>query len=448
MIFTNKPSRHSRANPATVHRGRLAIVFTSLRLLALSRIRQATVLMLLSVFSVTAWAIPTTDYPADGSTLSGSTQTFALNAGGLSISDWWIFAGSAVGARDYRSSGNLGSGLVHEISGLPEDGSTVYVRLWYRESATSPWAYNDLTFTAQIPSTPYIVRPVPANSRMTGRAVAFTWNDNGYGATHYSLDIGFLPGYEYYTGSFDNIYYSGVLTSRSVIVDDLPVADGTYDDSMYVVLYAKRPGEEWLRVDDDILQMYNPNLVPSIDSPAPDNTLPGSSANFTWSANNVPVTAYWIYVGASLGGRQYYDSGNLGTNLSHTISTLPTDGSEVYVRLWYRTGGKWRYSDEQYKASGIGPQIITPSPGLFLEDSPVQFDWTDNGIGVVQWWLYSGYSPGGKNYHDSGNLGAATSDLVMNEVPGTGEDYTVRLWFRTSPTGFWKHTDFTYWTID
>ena len=46
------------------------------------------------------------------------------------------------------------------------------------------------------------------------------------------------------------------------------------------------------------------------------------------------------------------DSGALGTSTSTTVSGLPTDGSIVYVRLWYYTGGSWEKEDFQYIAFG------------------------------------------------------------------------------------------------
>ena len=404
---------------------------------------------IVSLFSGAAWSNPGTYYPLNGGSLSGATQTFSLYPDEFLISDWWIYAGSSPGAKDYADSGNLGSGLIHEVSGFPEDGSLVYVRLWYRMSGGLNWFYRDLTFTAQIPSTPNLVRPVPTlDSRMTGRAVSYWIDDNGYGATSYILSIGYFPGAEYYAGSLDNIYYSGEVTALSMNVDGLPIASPGVSEDMYVALMAKRPGEGYRRVDDAIIQPYDRTIVPSITLPAPDGTLTGDTMQFWWTGNSVDVSNYWLWVGAKLGGFEYYDSGNLNTNFSHTVDSLPTDSSEVYVRLWYLSGGVWKYTDEQYKASGIGPEIIDPTPGSAPSGSPVEYSWTDNGIGVYQWWLYSGYSPGGKNYFNSGNLLGATSALVDNTAPDTGEDYTVRLWFKMSPGGIWKHSDFTYTTID
>jgi hypothetical protein len=58
-----------------------------------------------------------------------------------------------------------------------------------------------------------------------------------------------------------------------------------------------------------------------------------------------------LYVGTSVGGNEIYDSGSLGSSVSATVSRLPTDGSTVWVRLWYVSDG-WQSVDFQYTATG------------------------------------------------------------------------------------------------
>jgi hypothetical protein len=36
-----------------------------------------------------------------------------------------------------------------------------------------------------------------------------------------------------------------------------------------------------------------------------------------------------------------------------TFTTLPTDGSTLYVRLWSQIGGAWQYADYSYKTATI-----------------------------------------------------------------------------------------------
>lgn len=89
--------------------------------------------------------------------------------------------------------------------------------------------------------------------------------------------------------------------------------------------------------------------APSITSPAPNATLSGSSVNFTWNANGTAVTAWYLWAGpcdsAALGGcgDDYYNSGELGSGtLTANATGLLTNGSMVYVRLWYQVSGNWQ----------------------------------------------------------------------------------------------------------
>jgi hypothetical protein len=56
-------------------------------------------------------------------------------------------------------------------------------------------------------------------------------------------------------------------------------------------------------------------------------------------------------MGSTQGAKDIYNSGSLGTDTSDTVSGLPTDGRTLYVRLWYRIGGEWQYSDFEYTAA-------------------------------------------------------------------------------------------------
>ncbi|UCD34621.1 MAG: hypothetical protein JSU90_10035, partial [Nitrospiraceae bacterium] len=96
---------------------------------------------------------------------------------------------------------------------------------------------------------------------------------------------------------------------------------------------------------------------PAITSPAPGTALSGSTVTFTWAANGVSVSEWWLWAGpcnsAVFGGcgDDIYTSGSLSSGtLSRAVSGLPTNGSTVYVRLWYKTGGVWQSNVFQYTA--------------------------------------------------------------------------------------------------
>ncbi len=91
--------------------------------------------------------------PAPGSTLSGSSVTFVWrpNIAFSSLPPWEFFAGSSEGAADYFTGGNTNSttpneSISIEVTGLPTDGSTVYIRIRYQSFGT--WKVIDATYTA------------------------------------------------------------------------------------------------------------------------------------------------------------------------------------------------------------------------------------------------------------------------------------------------------------
>jgi len=107
---------------------------------------------------------------------------------------------------------------------------------------------------------------------------------------------------------------------------------------------------------------------PAITSPAPGSTLSDATQTFCWTDNDEPVTILRLFIGSRKGARDIYSSGDLGTTTCNTVSGLPTDGSTVYVRLYYQEDGPWQYIDETYTASGGSgtPEITSPAPGSTL----------------------------------------------------------------------------------
>ncbi len=79
----------------------------------------------------------------------------------------------------------------------------------------------------------------------------------------------------------------------------------------------------------------------------------GPSATFTWVSNGVSVDRYALWFGSNQG------SGDLGkpdkqpgSQLSYTKTGLPTDGRQIWVRLFYRQGGVWSSgADFEYTAA-------------------------------------------------------------------------------------------------
>ncbi|MGB8890298.1 MAG: Ig-like domain repeat protein [Candidatus Korobacteraceae bacterium] len=271
--------------------------------------------------------------PVPGSTLTGSSVTFSWSAGSGATA-YWIDAGSSAGGNQYYQSGNLGNILTKTVTGLPTDGSTVYVTLYSLVGGN--WLNNQYTYTAFGGSGAQgvITTPTPG-STFTGSSVTFDWAA-GAGATAYWLDIGNVAGGNQY-------YQSGNLGNvLTVTVNGLPT-DGS---TVYVTLYSL-VGGNWLSNAYTYTAFNSGASLGIITSPVPGSTLSGNVATFNWSAGS-GATSYWLDVGSTVGGNDYYQSGNLGNVLTTTVYSLPANNTTIYVTLYSYVGGQWLYNQYTY----------------------------------------------------------------------------------------------------
>src|SRR5262249_11506067 len=103
---------------------------------------------------------------APGSTLPGNAATFSWSAG-TGVGQYWIYIGSTPGGFDiYNASTGTAASL--SLTGLPVDGSTLYVRLWSQVAGT--WQFND--YTARSANVPAGQSQAAAAVRQSGNEVA------------------------------------------------------------------------------------------------------------------------------------------------------------------------------------------------------------------------------------------------------------------------------------
>ena len=127
-----------------------------------------------------------------------------------------------------------GTSLSATVSGLPTNGSTVYVRLKSKIGAN--WVNSDYTYTATSASTPaQITSPTPG-STLTSSTTTFTWN-TGTGVSQYWLYVGTTQG-------GNQLYDQDRGTNRSATVTGLP----TNGSTIHVRLWSKI-GANWPYVD-------------------------------------------------------------------------------------------------------------------------------------------------------------------------------------------------------
>jgi hypothetical protein len=98
------------------------------------------------------------NYPANGATLTSSSQTFQwymYNTATMSptaptapvpATAYRLDVGKEQGGHEYYQSGSLGTVLSQTVTGLPTDGSTIWVRWYYY--VNGGWQYSDYSYTA------------------------------------------------------------------------------------------------------------------------------------------------------------------------------------------------------------------------------------------------------------------------------------------------------------
>ena len=256
---------------------------------------------------------------------------------------------------------------------------------------------------------------------LTGSSATFSWNA-GTNATAYWLDVGSAAGGDQY-------YQSGSLSSSTLeaTVNDLPTNGG----NVYATLYTQFSGGGPWTANAYTYTAFNTTggSIATLTSPAPNgSTLSGSSVTFTWAAGTDTASAYWIDVGNTAGGNQYYQSGSLPTSTtSETVTTLPTDSSEVFVTLYTQVNGTWYSNPYTFYAASSSTScvstITSPTPGSELTAYSDTFSWTVSSNpgcsgAVTAYELDAGTDASENAYDQSGNIGNVTSWTEQNLPPG------------------------------
>ena len=180
-----------------------------------------------------------------------------------------------------------------------------------------------------------------------------------------------IAGYTVYYGTMSGTYTStinvGNVTSWTVngLTDGQTyyfAVDAYTSDGTHSALSAQVSG---------ITDSSNPA---ALTAPAPSSTLGGSSATFQWSAGT-GVSAYHLSIATAPGGSDLYDQA-MGTNLSQTVTGLPTNGSTLYVRIWSQDQRRvalqrlhvhrLQYTHSDHRALGL--------PGVQLHASRLDFN--------------------------------------------------------------------------
>jgi hypothetical protein len=351
--------------------------------------------------------------PTPGTTLYGSSATFAWNAG-IGISQYWLYVGTTgVGSNNTYSS-STGTTQSAFVTGLPTSG-TIYVRLW--SLAFNGWRFRDYTYTGGVAQPSVLTTPLPG-TMLSGSTEVFRWS-SGQGASQYWLYVGTTG-----VGSA-NIYTASQGTNLSATVGSIPTS-GT----IYVRLWTLLP-TGWTWSD----YTYSGGLAAALTMPPPGTILSGSAVTFDWSSVT-GATQYWLYVGTTGVGSLNVYSSSTGLATSAGVTGIPTSGT-IYVRVW-TLNGSWRWNDYTYTGGGAAA-MQTPIPGSTLSSSTTTFGW-NAGTGVDQYWLYFGTTGVGSANIYTASQGTALS-VTVNGLP-TSDTVYVRLW--THLASGWVWNDYRY----
>jgi hypothetical protein len=356
--------------------------------------------------------------PAPSSTLTGSSATFKWN-GFCGATGYWVDIGSTAGGNNYYSSGNLG--VVYTtptVTGLPTNGSTIYVTLY--DLVNGSWVSNPYTYTAfnANAETAVLTTPTPS-SMLSGSTVTFGWSAGTASPQEYWLDIGSSVG-------GNNYYSSGNLgNALSTTASGLP----TNGSTVYATLYTLVSGS-WVPNNYTYTAFNASSAAGVLTTPTPGSTLTSSNVTFDWTAGSPGPYSYWMDIGSTAGGNNYYSSGNLGNVQTTTVSGLPTDGSTIYVTLYTLISGNWVGNAYTYIAlnatSGLA-MITSPTNGATLSGNTVTFNWSSDPNASAYWVDVSNVAPGGNDLDSSGNLGLAQTETIYN-LPANGSTIYVTLY--------------------
>jgi hypothetical protein len=263
--------------------------------------------------------------PSNGATGVPATATVQWTPV-TNVQAYYLYIGTSPGAKDLVDS--LEIQTTSKLVTLPM-GQTVYARMWAKTGGI--WRHTDSSFTTAMPSAlaPTIIAPAN-NATNVATALTVLWTSVANAEAYY-LYIGSSP------GAKDHVN-SGEIQTTSRLVS-LPTGQ-----RVYARVWA-RVGGIWRYSDSSFTTSGTPSsFLSTVTSPPNGATNVATGFPVQWSAV-ANVQAYYLYMGSSPGAKDYVDSGE--TLATSRLVTLPA-ARTIYVRMWAKVGGAWRYTDSSF----------------------------------------------------------------------------------------------------
>lgn len=269
--------------------------------------------------------IPNLVSPASGSILAGTNVTFNWNAAGDTTFRFRL--GTAPGLADLYDSGTTTQTSATATT-LPANAVTIYGTLSFM--ANGQWHAIPYTFV-EAATAPVLLSPTPG-SPLSGANQTFTWSPGS--GTDFRFRLGTAKG----LGDINDTAPPAI-TQTSATFTGLPVNGST----LYATLSYKVNGVWYV-----VTATYTAaNTPPVLQTPAPGHTLSGANVTFTWTPGG--DSTFRFRVGTTPGSGNLYDTGAT-TSTSANPTSLPTDGSTLYVTLSYKVAGVWHAIPYTYTA--------------------------------------------------------------------------------------------------
>jgi len=356
--------------------------------------------------------------PTPGSVFTGLSETFGWSAVSGATAYNVVVGSTGVGSNNLGSSGVI-TATSATFGGLPTNGETIYVQLSTEFGST--WIRNNYTFTSVTQSA--LTSPTPGHT-LTGATSMFGWTAVP-GVTGYELFLGSTG-----AGS-SNLYSSGVTTSTSVTSGALPVNGGT----IYARLFTDFNGTF---VHTDYTYTAATLTGSSLTTPAPSSVLTGPNLTFTWTAAT-GATSYELSMGSTGAGSSNLFITGWRTATSWFVTTIPTNGETLYVRLSTNYSGTIVHTDYTYTATALAA-ITSPAPGGPLPGPTATFTWTP-ATGATGYVIVLGTTGvGSSNLGSSGKVTGTSA--VFGALPVNGQTIYARM--TTFYNTYLQHRDFTY----
>ena len=461
----------------------------------------------------TSPSFPSLKVGGSSDTFPGTQGTFELSPNGQNVEFFWLYGGTNADPLLYHSAGSVipgGSTATLTSQGFqnfPSNGEDILMTIYWRNAGEGPdkWKCRRQSFKAS--SGPIITAPaadsegvlpvLPSNHDDISNSETLTFDPNGTNATSYQVIVNTSGDENDTTTAILNETVdaaSGYTMDGTPISVSLPISsikpNGT---PLTVIVRYNVPGGVGEGGYDGFTKLtYNTKQIPHLVAPTSLGSNFASSlaneATFTWVDGGATVLGYWLYVGKTQGSNDYYNSG-AGKGLTYTsqelVNKLPTDGSDVWVRLYYQvetttssnnadpdndnssSTNVWKKCDFKFTLPS-SPEITDPGYGGTISGTQASLTMDTRGVGVTGTWItVSSEAPSGgsaenpnpsvdaNNIIDNSGLlpapaaGTTTVNYTVRNLPVDGSKVYATFWYlesssQPSEAGRWSHRTFAY----